>query len=134
MLTTILETIGYDIGPKGPWVIVLLTVVLAGAAAWRTGQAVAQSWSPSWPVAVYALLLSAAVQFLHYALFQGPLLSVPTLCSIGRFLAAVALASNRVSRARMMSDNYAFAFEGAGPFGWRRKTALDGQPLRASFA
>lgn len=123
MLETIFTSLGYDIGPRGPWVIVFLTFVLGTAAAWRTGQAVASSWSPSWPLAFYALLLSGAVQFLHYALFQGPLFSAPNGLLDAVYLTLVGLLGHRFTRARLMAGGYAFGFERRGPFGWRRKTA-----------
>ena len=58
-----------------PTSFVLLTVCIGGWAAWRTGQAQAQSWAPAWPVVAYTAVLAAAVRFLHFALFSGPLLS-----------------------------------------------------------
>ena len=61
------------------YVFVLLTIVLGGGAAWRTGQAVAEGWGALWPVIAYTLLIAAAVRFLDYALFSGPLLSLATL-------------------------------------------------------
>ena len=53
------------------WVFLLVTVILGGGAAWITGRVVARSWEPWRQLLVYALLLAAAVRFLHFSLFGG---------------------------------------------------------------
>src|SRR5262249_37697323 len=54
---------------------VLVTVIMGGGAAVLTGRAIASTWRPGWHVAFYMLLLGAAVRFIHFALFEGTLLS-----------------------------------------------------------
>lgn len=69
-----------------------LTLCLGGAAAFATGRALARNWRAFWQVPAFCLLLAAAIQFLHYALFNEPLLSfsgilsayITTLC-LGAF-------------------------------------------------
>jgi hypothetical protein len=51
------------------WVFVLLTLIIGGGAAALTGRAIASAWRPWWQVVGFALLLGAAVRFLHFALF-----------------------------------------------------------------
>ena len=48
---------------------------MGGGAAWLAGRAIAATWRPWWHVAVYMLVLGVAVRFIHFALFDGTLLS-----------------------------------------------------------
>ena len=52
-----------------------VTVALAGGAAYLTGRAVARSWQSDVVLVGYMVLLAAATRFIHFALFQGTLLS-----------------------------------------------------------
>ena len=56
-------------------VFLLVTLVLGGGAATLAGRAIAATWRPWWQVVVYALILGGAVRFIHFALFDGTLLS-----------------------------------------------------------
>ena len=56
-------------------VFLLVSVVLGGGAAWLAGRAIAATWRPWWHVAFYMLMLTLAVRFLHFALFEASLLS-----------------------------------------------------------
>jgi hypothetical protein len=110
----------YDLAPgSGLFIPLLLMIALAAAAAWRTGQAVAESWGALWPVVAYTLLIAAGVRFLHYALFQWPLLSPDYFLADFAVLVAFALAGHRVRRARHMTEQYPWLFQRAGPLGWR---------------
>ena len=42
------------------------------------GRAIASTWRPYWYVIAYMLLLGAGVHFLHFALFAGDILSLPS--------------------------------------------------------
>src|SRR5213078_916159 len=53
----------------------LVSVVMGGGAAWLSGRAIAATWRPWLHVAGYMLILGAAVRFIHFALFEGTLLS-----------------------------------------------------------
>jgi len=57
-------------------VFLLVTVLLGGGAAWLAGRAIAQTWRPWWSIVVYMLILGLAVRFIHYALFDGTLVSL----------------------------------------------------------
>jgi hypothetical protein len=105
--------------PNGPFVFVLLTIVLGGGAAWRAGQAVAESWGELWPVIAYTALIAAAVRFLDYALFAGPLVSPASFATDFLILCVFALLGHRVRRTRHMSEQYPWLFERLGPLGWR---------------
>jgi len=89
-------------------VFVLVTVVLGGGAAVIAGRAIAQTWRPWWSVILYMLLLGAAVRFIHFALFQGTLLSlhyyfVDTLVAV-----LFGLWGYRITRKRQMAQQYGF--------------------------
>ena len=55
--------------------IALVTGAIGGGAAWLTGRATAATWRPFWHVVAYTLLLGCAVRFVHFALFDGTLIS-----------------------------------------------------------
>jgi hypothetical protein len=104
---------------SGLHIPLLLTIALAAGAAWRTGQAVAEGWGALWPVVAYTALLAAAARFLHYALFQGPLLSLGYFLGDFAALLVLALLSHRVRRTRHMSEQYPWLFERTGFLTWR---------------
>ena len=58
------------------WLFLLVTCLMGGWAAWMTGRAVAITWGPYWQCVLYLLLLAGAVRFIHFALFNGTLLSL----------------------------------------------------------
>ena len=61
--------------PRTPLQVALVTGVLGGGAAFLAGRAIAQTWRPFWNVLLYMAMLGAAVRFVHFALFEGTLLS-----------------------------------------------------------
>lgn len=102
-------------------VFLLITVFLGGGAAWLTGRAIASTWRPWWHVAGYMLVLGAAARFLHFALFDGTLLS-PQYYSID---AAVCMALGflgfRATRTGQMATQYRWINTRSGAFTWRRR-------------
>ena len=48
-----------------------VTVILGGGAAFLTGRATARTWSPWWQLVFYVVLLTIALRFIHFALFEG---------------------------------------------------------------
>lgn len=130
----------------GVWVFLLMTLVLGGAAGVATGRALAKTWRPYWQILLYMIPLAGAVQFLHYALFGEPFLALQYYDSLRqrgvrdpvrlfgeavlslRYLlvtymvvAASASIGFRRMRGLQMITQYRFAFEPAGPLGWRAK-------------
>lgn len=103
------------------WLFILVTVVMGGAAAWQMGRAIAATWRPFAVLPIYAALLTFAVRFIHYALFGGTLTSVHYLLVDFAVVLAFTALGWRMRRTRQMRRQYSFAFEGAGPFSWRRK-------------
>jgi len=90
----------------GPFVLV--TVVLGGGAAWQAGRAIAQTWRPWWQGMLYMLILGAAVRFIHFALFDGTLLSLPAYGLDTAVAIGCAALSFRTTRASQMARQYGF--------------------------
>lgn len=99
----------YQSGANGLWVFVALTVLLGGAAAFTTGQAIAQSWKPYWQLVWYMVLLAAAVRFFHYALFAEPLVALASYLIDLTVLLVFAAAGHHLTRNRQMRDQYGWA-------------------------
>jgi len=98
----------------------LVTVVLGGGAAWLAGRAIASTWRPWWHVAGYMLILGATVRFLHFALFEGTLLSPhyyavdSVVCLLFGFLGF------RMTRVAQMTTQYRWINGRAGFLRWAR--------------
>jgi hypothetical protein len=103
------------------WLFLLVTVIMGGWAAWRSGVAVAKTWKPVIILVLYMLLLGAAVRFIHFALFEGTLFSLRYYLIDTTIITAIAYLGWRAARAEAMARQYAFAFERSSPFSWRRK-------------
>lgn len=106
----------------------LVTVVLGGGAAWLAGRAIAATWRPWWHVAGYMLILGLAVRFIHFALFEGTLLSpqfyaVDTVvCLIFGFLGF------RATRVAQMITQYRWINGRAGFLRWARRSVAAEKP------
>ena len=98
---------------------VILTV-LGGAAAWAIGGAFAKSWSPLWLIVPAAAVLSAAVRFLHFSLFQEELFSLHFYAVILVITLLVSWISYKATRAKQMATQYSWAFVQSG-LGWRAR-------------
>jgi NO-binding membrane sensor protein with MHYT domain len=109
------------------WVFVLLTVILGGGAAALAGRAVAATWRPWWRVIPIALLLGAAVRFLHFALFEGTLLSLPYYVADTTVCLACALIGFRVKRVSQMVTSYGWINERENLYRWRPRSAASGR-------
>jgi NO-binding membrane sensor protein with MHYT domain len=103
------------------WLFLLVTVIMGGWAAWRAGRAIAQAWKPALALIPAALALGLAVRFLHFALFEGTLLSAHFWLVDSAFCLGFAWLGWRFERANTMARQYAFAFRKAGPFAFSRK-------------
>jgi uncharacterized protein DUF6867 len=102
-------------------VFLLVTVILGGGAAALAGRAIATTWRPWWQVVVYMLILGGAVRFIHFALFDGTLLSFhyyvvdSAVCLVSGFVGF------RAARASQMISQYRWLNQPVGPMRWRRK-------------
>ena len=86
----------------------LVSVLLGGGAAWLAGRALAATWRPWWHVVLYMLILSVAVRFLHYALFDGKFLSLHYYLVDLVVLLLLGYAGMRITRSKQMSTQYGF--------------------------
>ena len=79
---------------------------------------------------LYLFLLACAVRFIHYALFEGTLLSLQYFLVDVVVLLALGGLGFQVTRARQMAGQYSWLYERTGPLSWR----LDGGPRRVESA
>lgn len=106
---------------EGPGAFLLVTVALAGGSAWMTGRANALTWDTLTKLGIYILLLCCACRFIHFALFNGTLLSVHYYLVDLVVLLVLAFLARQFTRAGQMATQYGFDFRRSGPFGWNRK-------------
>jgi hypothetical protein len=97
----------------------LVTVFLGGGGAYLTGRALAQTWRPFVQLVGYVLLLTAATRFIHFALFDGTLLSLRFYCVDFVVMMALAAFGYRVARVRQMIGQYSWLYRRTGPISWR---------------
>ena len=95
--------LAFDPGP-----FLLVTVILGGGAAFIAGRAVAQTWRPWRQGVLYMLILAAAVRFIHFALFDGAITSLPAYLLDAAVVTAFFAAGFRTMRARQMARQYGF--------------------------
>jgi hypothetical protein len=102
-------------------VFLLVTIVLGGGAAMLAGRAIAATWRPWWQVVVYALILGGGVRFIHFALFDGTLLSAHYYVVDSAICMASGFLGFRTARASQMVSQYRWINVPDGPLRWRRK-------------
>ncbi|WP_457090045.1 DUF6867 family protein [Microvirga sp. P5_D2] len=101
----------------------LITVIMGGWAAWMTGRAMALTWRHYWNLVLYLFILGAAVRFIHFALFDGTLLSIHYYAVDTIVLLIIGSLGFRYYRARQMTRQYRWLYERSGPFSWREKAS-----------
>ena len=109
----------YEGGENGLWTFILVTIAMGGLAAYASGKAIAQTWRPFWHVPLYMLIVAAAVRFFHFALFEEPLISLPSYIVDFAIAFAAASLGYRLVRARQMAVQYGWLYRRRGPLGWR---------------
>lgn len=98
-----------------------VTIILGGGAAYLTGRALASNWNSKRLLVLYTILLTAAVRFIHFALFRGTLIS-PWYYAVDLVVLLVfAFVGMRMTRARQMTTQYGFLYDRAGLFGWKSR-------------
>ncbi len=97
---------------------VIITLVLAGGAAWLTGRALARAWSPVGLLIFYMLLLALPARFFHWSLAGGTLLSLQFYVTDAIILIAIALLSYRISRTTQMVTQYPWLYRRTSPITW----------------
>jgi len=94
---------------------IVITLVLAGAAAWMTGRAIARTWGSMTIAALYMVPLAAAARFLHYALAGGDLLSLQYFLVNLVILIGICLLSYRVARTSQLAKQYPWLYRKTSP-------------------
>ncbi|HZP19260.1 MAG TPA: hypothetical protein VFB16_03550 [Bauldia sp.] len=98
-----------------------ITVLIGGAGAYMTGRAVALTWRSSAQLVAYIVALAAAVRFVHFALFQGTLLSIHYYLVDFVILIFLAFLGMRATRVRQMVGQYGWLYQNASPLAWRAR-------------
>ena len=99
----------------------VITIVMGGWTAWRTGRACAETWSGVGRLLAYLVLLGLAIRFAHFALFAGTLLSLHYYLVDTAFLLAIGYAGYRYTRTRQMTTRYYWLYRKTSPFSWAAK-------------
>ena len=97
---------------KGLLSFLILTCVIGGGMAFATGGAVAQGWKTMAHLVFYVFLLTLADRFLHYALFEGTLLSPLHFVVDFAILLGFAWLGFTLRRAAQMKRQYGFRSRG----------------------
>jgi hypothetical protein len=101
---------------------ILVTIIMGGGAAYLAGRAIASTWRPWWHVAFYMLLLGLSIRFIHFALFEGTLLS-PQFYAVDTAVCLIfGYLGFRATRVKQMTTQYRWINERAGPFRWARRS------------
>ncbi len=103
------------------WLFLLVTCIMGGWAAWMTGKACASTWRPYSVLFFYLLFLTAAVRFVHFALFQGTLLSLQYYAADLVVVQVIGAIGYRSMRVRQMVSKYRWLYAAAGPLAWRAR-------------
>jgi hypothetical protein len=112
---------------EGWFEIAFVTGILGGLAAWATGRAIAETWRPYYQLVAYMALLGGAVRFIHFALFDAYLLSVPSYLADMLYLLAVGSLAYRITLAHRMVTQYRWLYERTGPLTWRERVPAANQ-------
>lgn len=101
------------------WLFLFVTCGMGGWGAWMTGRAMASTWR-RYPVLVaYLLILGLAVRFIHFALFQGTLLSLHYYLIDTVVVQAIGALGYRMTRADQMTSRYRWLYLPDGPLFWK---------------
>ena len=106
----------------GPWVFLVLTVIIGGAGAFLSGRGLARGWKPFWRLFVYMGLLAGAVRFFHYALFGAKLASLYYYLVTYAILVIAACLGLRPRSTTQMVPQYRWLYERTSPLTWRDRS------------
>jgi hypothetical protein len=105
--------------------VMFVTGIIGGGAAWATGHALAETWRPYRQLIAYMVLLAAAVRFVHFALFDATLISVPSYLMDFLYLLLVGSLAWRITRTSRMVSQYRWLYERTGLLTWRERAASE---------
>ena len=101
------------------WLFVTVTCIMGGWGAWMTGRAMASTWQ-RYPVLVaYLAILALAVRYIHFALFQGTLLSLHYYLVDLAVVQIIGAVGYRMTRVAQMTAKYRWLYVPNGPFFWK---------------
>jgi hypothetical protein len=103
-------------------VFILVSLIMGGGAAYLSGRAIAGTWRPLWHVAMYMLVLGGAVRFMHFALFEGTLLSLHYYLVDTAICLGFGWLGFRATRAGQMSTQYSWLYDRSGWLKWRARS------------
>lgn len=106
----------------------LVTVAMGGWAGWMAARGLAKGWRPFWQIVPALLAVAAAVRFIHFALFDGTLLSPHYYAVDAIVVMIVGLAGYRWTRTRQMTTQYRWLYERTSPLTWRTRETAAGGP------
>jgi FtsH-binding integral membrane protein len=107
---------------------VFVTLVLGGGCAALSGRAIARSWRGIGIAIAGMLPLGLAVRFVHFALFNEPLLSLRAYIIEAGILIVIACLAFQRTRARMMIRQYYWLYEPSGPLSWKLRQDAPAAP------
>lgn len=110
------------------WQAVILTLILGGGGAWLAGRAIAHTWRGMHIAILATVPMAMAVRFVHFALFNEPLLAPRTYLAETAILIAVACLAFQRTRARQMVRQYYWLYEPRGLLSWRLRQDAPTQP------
>ncbi len=113
------------LGSRYP-VFIGLTVVIMGAIAFMTGQAVAATWRPAWQAVLYCFGLGLVDRFLTSALFGGLGLLVSGFIVDTAVLIGIGLIAYRLTHVAKMVTQYPWLYERTGIWRYRAKGGAGG--------
>lgn len=96
-----------------------ITVVLGGGGALLAGRAIAATWRNISTAILAAIPMAMAVRFVHFALFDEPLLALKPFALELAILLLIGCLSFRRTRAVQMVKQYYWLYRPHGPFGWQ---------------
>ena len=102
-------------------VFLLVTAALGGWAGWMAARGIARTWRPFWQCVAALLLVAAAVRFIHFALFEGALLSAYYFAVDAAVVLLIGVVGYRYTRTRQMTTQYRWLYERTGPLTWRKR-------------
>ncbi|MFZ1680007.1 MAG: DUF6867 family protein [Rhizobiaceae bacterium] len=95
--------------------------LLCLAVAWATGRAAARSWESVLTAVVYLLLLTAAIRFLHMALYHGAMFDPVEYVVDATIALVVGIAGWRATLTTQMVEQYHWLYERSSPFSWKER-------------
>jgi hypothetical protein len=110
-----------NVSSNGVLQFLVLTVIMGGGAAFMAGRSLAGGWRGIGLLLAYMIPFTAAIRFLHFALFQGHLISLSHFLVHGAIVAGFAVLGYRMHRTHQMVSQYPWLYEKTGPLSWRDK-------------